>query len=199
MFLKFFFSLLLFSKILIGQKNDSVYQKKHDYAKKNTIDKPLKAAFMSTFLPGAGQFYNKKYWKLPIIYIALSGSIYAIYYNNLMFKKFDQAYIIRSDTSRSAEWNLPENFPEYQNKETLLFLANYHRRWRDFSAILCTAFYLMNIIDAYVDAHLKDFDVSEQLSLRVKPEIKILFNQFFLPNLSFTLKFNEKKNFSSYQ
>ncbi|MFQ3577205.1 MAG: DUF5683 domain-containing protein [Cytophagales bacterium] len=184
---------MIFSVVFAQSADSTKSEKQTVTVVKNKEQSPRKAALLSAVLPGAGQVYNKKYWKVPIVFLAIGGSIYSISYNNQMFKKFDNAFEVRSDTSRRAEWGLAENFPEYRNVDALLYEANYHRRWRDFSAILGVAFYLLNIVDAHVDAHLKDFDVSDKLAINIKPTLINQSGLSGIPALSLSLKFKEKE------
>ncbi|MDD2243342.1 MAG: DUF5683 domain-containing protein [Dysgonamonadaceae bacterium] len=138
---------------------------------------PRKAVLYSAFLPGLGQIYNKKYWKLPLIYGGFFGFTYAISWNNRYYK--DYFYGFRDLTDDDDSTNSWHNFlpygqsPESADKkwleETLRRRKDYYRRYRDMSIIGTAALYALNIIDAYVDASLFNFDMSPDLSMNIKP------------------------------
>ena len=111
-----------------------------------------------------GQIYNKKYWKLPIIYVGFGALAYSINYNQVQYKKFLYAYKDRLN-------HIPdENFVRYSD-EGLNSLQHYYHRYRDLSVIGTLALYLLNVVDATVDAHLFSFDVSENLSFNLRPTL----------------------------
>lgn len=130
------------------------------------LHSPKKAAIMSACLPGLGQVYNRKYWKVPVLYAGLGGVGYSIYFNNKYYQSFRKAYIARTD-------NLLETTDEYPrySATNLLDLRNYYRHNLELSVIILSAVYILNIVDASVDAHLYDFDISDDLSLRVQPSV----------------------------
>lgn len=157
-----------------------------DSTKKITDSHPPKrAAAYSAILPGLGQAYNQKYWKIPIIYAGIAGLGYVVKFNNDNYQKFKDAYIVRVDGD-------PLTIDEYENKYTegnLNTLQEYYHRNRDLSIIGCAAFYVLNIIDATVDAHLFKFDVSDDLSMTLRPESFIAYNNY-TPALGFSIKLN---------
>ena len=127
-----------------------------------------KATLLSAVLPGAGQIYNKKYWKLPIIYGAFAGLGYLIHFNNEQFKIYESALIARQDDDPNTVDT------EYINKysdENLRTLSDYYHRNRDLSVVFTVLVYALNIIDAHVDAHLYSFDISDDLSMQVQPTL----------------------------
>ncbi len=127
-----------------------------------------KATLLSTFLPGAGQVYNRRYWKVPILYAGFAGMAYLINFNNTNYKKYNNALIARQDDNPNT------NDLEYVGKysdENLRTLSDYYHRNRDLSIAVTVLIYALNIIDAHVDAHLYTFDVSDDLSLRVQPTL----------------------------
>jgi hypothetical protein len=127
---------------------------------------PTKAIIFSAVVPGLGQVYNKKYWKVPIIYAGLGALIYSIDFNIKKYNTFKDAYIARTDSSALTT----DNYPRY-TADNLHTLFQYYRRNRDFSYILGGVVYLLNVLDAYVDAELFYFDVSDNLSLSSTPFI----------------------------
>jgi hypothetical protein len=150
--------------------------------KKNTINKydsaikahsPKVAAIRSAILPGLGQIYNKKYWKLPIVYGAMGISAGVFFYNLGNYKDTRFAYRVkynmRVNKTDSALYSSIKTNLQPLSEESLRFYRNQFRRDIDFSAIVFLLLWGLNVVDATVDAHLKSFDVSPDLSLRFKP------------------------------
>ncbi len=140
---------------------------------------PRKAMLYSAIFPGLGQIYNRKYWKLPIVYGIFSGMSYAISWNNQYYQNYFSGYKdIMDDSDDTNSWH---NFipfgqtPETVNKEWLTGVLksrkDFYRYYRDLSIIITVAVYGLNILDAYVDAQLYDFDISPDLSLKIEPVI----------------------------
>lgn len=143
------------------------------------IHSPQKAAMLSAVLPGLGQAYNRKYWKIPIIYAGFGGLIYAIDFNNDKYKFWRLVYA-DADMGIYNDDLLAEN-PNYSSisieriaNQAKIFKERY-RRWRDMSIIGITAFYLLNIIDANVDGHFFNYDISKDLSLQIDPMVDNLY------------------------
>ena len=135
------------------------------------IQSPRKAAILSSTLPGLGQIYNKKYWKIPIIYAGLLTSAYYINDNNVQYKLYRDAYLKRLD-------NNPDNddfVGEYSSGD-LLILKDFYRRNREVSILCFVGTYIINVLDASVDAHLFDYDISEDISLQMTPTSTANFN-----------------------
>jgi len=140
---------------------------------------PQRALWLALVLPGAGQIYNRKYWKLPIFYGGFIGCLYALSWNNTMYKDYSQAYLDISDNDPgTASYNrflhLGVEITEANKARfTELFKTrkDKYRRWRDMSIIAMVAVYALSVIDAYVDAELSEFDISKDLSLRVQPAV----------------------------
>jgi hypothetical protein len=132
---------------------------------------PRKATMRSLILPGWGQAYNREYWKIPIVYGALGAAVGIYMYNNNWYKRTKTAYEIRitNDTGR-----FEDIYPRLKplSAQSLLNARNSFRRDRDYSVLWFLILWGVNIIDATVFGHLKDFDVSEDLSLKVNPVIK---------------------------
>ena len=126
---------------------------------------PAKAAFYSALVPGLGQAYNKKYWKIPIVYIGLGSGIYFYTWNNKKYHEFRDEYKRRLDGTSDP------NHPIYGglDNDRLIRAQQFHQRNRDLSALITAGIYILNIIDANVDAHLMQFNVNENLS--VAPDI----------------------------
>ncbi len=130
---------------------------------KDTAHSPSTATLRSALLPGLGQAYNEKYWKIPIIYGGLGASTYFIVRNTRQFQNFRQAYIARVDPDRT------DDYQNIYNQQQLNTLKSTYRRWRDLSYIAFIGVYVLQVVDANVDAHLYDFDVGEDLSLHMRP------------------------------
>lgn len=139
-------------------------------------------ALLYSIVPGMGQIYNRKYWKLPIVYGALMGCTYAITWNNKNYQDYKQAYfdILSSDPVKNNSWM--DFIPNETEEGKLSYITNtdfinnklkrqkdYFRRYRDMSILITIGVYALSIIDAYVDAQLFDFDISPDLSMRVEP------------------------------
>lgn len=152
-----------------------------DTLKKTTINPlaPSKAAFYSAILPGLGQAYNKKYWKIPIVYGAIGTGVYSYMWNNKKYHQYRDAY-----KNRLA--GKPDDF-EYLDDSRLIQGQRFYQKNRDLSAIVTVGLYILNIVDANVDAHLMQFNVNDNLS--VKPDLQQddLNNR---QNLAFTLSYN---------
>lgn len=145
---------------------------------------PKLAAWMSAAIPGLGQCYNKKYWKLPIIYGGLGVCGYYVYHNTSMYRKYKESYLSRSGVDSTAI----DYFPSL-SLNSISDLKEAHHKNIEVSYIAASLLYLLNIIDATVDAHLYDFDVSSDLSLRIEPSI-IPYNSFgSVSGMKITLKF----------
>ena len=119
-----------------------------------------KATILSTTLPGMGQFYNKKYWKIPVIYCGLGAGIYSSIKNDIRYKDYKTAYINRTDGDESTT----DEYPNYTN-QNLVTLKEYHRDSRDLSILFCILIYILNIVDSTVDAHLRYYNINNNLSL----------------------------------
>ena len=131
---------------------DSTYRAQH---------KPNKATFMSSLVPGLGQYYNQKYWKIPIIYGGFTGLIYYASYNNFVYKKYRREYKWATDDDDRTVSQYPA-----ANTERL---KDTWRRYRDICFIGIGALYLLQVIDANVDAHFFDFTIDKDLSIKADP------------------------------
>lgn len=139
---------------------------------------PSKAALFSTFCPGLGQIYNKKYWKLPIVYAGIGISGYYLIRNQKLFKSYKDGYVKYSNHPNSQETKdylqTLEMIRKYPNADPSLVLSHFmdlYRNWRDWSVFSISFIYLLNIVDATVDAYLFYYDISDNISLRLKPVI----------------------------
>lgn len=154
-----------------------------DTLKSNDIDPltPAKAAFYSAVLPGLGQAYNKKYWKIPLVYGALGTSIYFYVDSNKKYHQYRDAYKSRLEGSVTDDLAFLDN-------NRLIAGQKFYQRNRDLSALVTLAFYALNILDANVDAALIQFNVDENLSVRpilypndvtLKTNVGLTFNYSF--------------------
>lgn len=140
---------------------------------------PKRALWLALVLPGAGQIYNRKYWKLPIIYGGFVGCAYAMRWNNMMYRDYSQAYLdIMDNDPTTQSYNqflhlgnqiTSENMSRWQ--EIFRKRKDRYRRWRDMSIFVMIGVYAFSVIDAYVDASLSEFDISPDLSMRVAPAV----------------------------
>lgn len=147
----------------------------------NEVSDVKKATTLSLICPGAGQVYNKSYWKVPIVIGGLASMAYVIDWNNRGFQRFKTAYNLRSDFEQN-----PGKYPdgvshdEFGGRYSASYLKNLrdaYRRNRDLSILLTIAVYAFQAIDAHVDAHLKDFDVSDDLTVSLEPMFDTTYTQ----------------------
>jgi hypothetical protein len=151
------------------------------------VHSPKKATIYSAILPGLGQAYNKKYWKIPIIYAGFGTIGYFIGWNNGFYNTYKLAYSDLTDNDPTTDSYLDLEATQYYDlddptdfnnfKSGLSKQQDYYRRNRDLLIIGMVAFYGLNIIDASVDAHLFDFDISEDLTLNWQPAVKTVEKQ----------------------
>lgn len=211
----FYFSLFLGIQFCFSQvENDTIASAKKDsiqasvgeegvfikdsvFVKKKIMNPlaPSKAAFLSAILPGLGQIYNKRYWKLPIVYGAIGGSIYAYTWNNDNYQRFRTAFKSRQAGFTNDEFydingdNAPGAAPDLDLSD----LENQQERFqqdRDLWLVVSIGMYALNIIDANVDAHLKQFNIDDDLSFDFEPYLDL--NQVTnTPNygMALTIKF----------
>ncbi len=135
---------------------------------------PMKSIWYALAFPGLGQIYNRKYWKLPIVYGGVAGIAYAISWNGKYYNDYYNAYRDYMDANPNTNSYLdliPENYPEGQIESYLNSRQSTYRRYRDLSIIIGVAFYAITVIDAFVDAQLAEFDISPDLSMKVRPKL----------------------------
>jgi hypothetical protein len=162
------------------------------------IHSPKKATIYSTVLPGLGQAYNKKYWKIPIIYVGFGTIGYFIRWNNGFYSTYKLAYSDLTDDDPTTDSYLDLEATQYYDltdptdynnfKSGLSKQQDYYRRNRDLLIIGMVAFYGLNIIDASVDAHLFDFDISEDLTMNWQPAMRTFEKQLVF-GANFTFNF----------
>lgn len=141
---------------------------------------PKKATMLSALLPGAGQVYNGKTWKVPILYAGILTDVYFIQYNHKRYERFRDALF-------ALDKGEPNQFPSL-NRAALVRNVDYWRQNRDLTLLLMLGIYALNLVDANVDAHLSGFDISEDLTLKIAPQIGTL-SASSTTGLSFTLQF----------
>ena len=162
----------------------------------NDVSDVKKATTLSLIFPGAGQAFNKSYWKVPIVLGGMASMIYVIDWNNRGFNRFKTAYALRADFDEH-----PENYPggvskdEFQGRYSATFLKNLrdsYRRNRDLSILLTAGVYIFQAVDAHVDAHLKDFDISDDLTVDLDPMFDYQYTQIDKANPVFGVNLNLK-------
>ena len=148
----------------------------------NEVSSVKKATTLACIFPGAGQIYNKSYWKVPFVVGGFASMIYCIDWNNRGYQRFKKAYALLADYDAH-----PDKYPdgptdEFKGRYSADFirnLRNNYRRNRDLCIIITGALYVLQIIDAHVDAHLKDYDISDDLTMNLEP----LVNYTYVPTL----------------
>lgn len=146
----------------------------------NEVSSVKKATTLSLICPGAGQIYNKSYWRAPIVWGGLASMIYVVDWNNRGFQRFKKAYSLLSDYEQH-----PDKYPngpadEFNGRYSSTFIKNLrdsNRRNRDLSILLTAGLYIFQAVDAHVDAHLKDFDISDDLTVDLKPMFDCQYTQ----------------------
>lgn len=191
-FIPFFFVYCFFSTNVSAQKNnvqtDSLTNiiagEKIEPVQKGRKFVPKRAAMFSAAFPGLGQAYNRKYWKIPILYAGIAATAWGINWNNTRYSLYRNAYIdlMDSDPNSKRYLDIPsvytrEELEDRINANPGTFETTFekrrdsYRRDRDLLIIVMVGVYVINIIDANVDAHLADFDVSNDLTMNVSPTL----------------------------
>jgi Family of unknown function (DUF5683) len=152
---------------------DSILEKKHS---------PTKASIMSAIVPGLGQIYNKKYWKVPIIYAGFGVLTYFIYFNTDQYLTYKCAYIEKNNGTSNGNYKY---LTDKYTSDELLSAVEYYRRDLEISILITALWYGLNILDATVDAHLFTYNINKDLSLRVEP---VILNRYDHRNFSSGIK-----------
>ncbi len=148
----------------ISQKQESSIDEKSPAKPK--YHSPKLAALMSTIIPGSGQIYNGRYWKVPVLYAGIAGLAYSFNFNQTKYRTYLDAYKVRIDGDPSTV----DDYTEYTDAG-LNTLQQYYHRYRNLTVIGAGLLYIMNIVDATVDAHMFTFDVSDNLSFNLHPTL----------------------------
>ena len=146
------------------------------------VHSPVKASVYSAALPGLGQIYNKKWWKLPLVYGAIGGCGYAFVWNADRYDKYRKGYVSYFDDDPTTNYHLSlgllginKDSGEVTNpglvERQLVYYKDTYRRYRDMMFMITLGAYVLNIVDAAVDAHLKTFSVSEDITMQIKPQL----------------------------
>ena len=167
------FLLLLSAKTALCQKSttpiavnattDSLLTANDDYL--YDANRPSKAAFYSAVIPGLGQAYNGKYWKIPLVYAAIGGSVFAYISNDQEYQRLRTAFQIRLSGRTDDQYSREDGTPIISN-EGLERSQRVSQRNKELSLLIAAAFYAVQIIDANVDGHLSQFDVDRDLSFK---------------------------------
>ncbi|HLS12743.1 MAG TPA: DUF5683 domain-containing protein [Flavobacteriaceae bacterium] len=185
-----FFTLLLTTTLVsIAQESDSLRVKGNskNFAEEYNPLAPATAAFYSAVLPGLGQAYNKRYWKIPLVYAGIGAGIYYHLENKKDYKRFRDIYKRRLEGYTDDEYYGDGDTPKVSNQR-LRDAQRTAQRNKDLSIAVAIGFYLINIIDANVDAHLKQFNISEDLSLQPRIGIDpVQFHSTYTLSLNFKL------------
>ncbi len=149
-----------------------------DMKRKLWVPNPVRATWLALIIPGGGQIYNRKYWKLPIFYGGFAGCAYALTWNGKMYRDYFNAY----RDAANGNWNstnitdlIPPSYMNQVSQDRLVDLLrrrkDTYRRYRDLSIFAFVAVYLLSVVDAYVDAELSNFDITPDLSMKVEPTV----------------------------
>lgn len=140
----------------------------------NEVSSVNKATTLATICPGAGQIYNKSYWRVPIVVGGFATMVYCIDWNNRGYQRFKKAYRLKYDFDQNPEKYPSGSQDEFNGRYSATFLKNLrnsYRRNRDLCIILTAGLYVLQIVDAHVDAHLRDYDISKDLAVNLQPMI----------------------------
>ena len=148
----------------------------------NEVSHINKATTLAMACPGAGQIYNQSYWRVPIVIGGFAATIYCIDWNNRGYQRFKKAYRLLYDYEANPDPELypngsPDEFNGRYSSTFLKNLRNSYRRNRDLCIILTAGLYILQIVDAHVDAHLRDYDISKDLSVSLTPVVGYSYNR----------------------
>ena len=186
---KFFFPLLFLLLIFSAQAQEISVEDSVPAVK--VADEPVvkrhsvkRAVIQSALVPGWGQIYNKKYWKPPIIYAGLGGLGFAIGWNAKRWRTYSDAYRARVDLDSTTV----DAYEGVYSADNLATLKNFYKRNMDLAIIFTAVLYALNIIDAAVDAHLFEFDISDDLTMRAEPVFNFSNERSKFAGISLTLR-----------
>lgn len=146
--------------------------------------KPLRATLYSAIIPGAGQIYNRKYWKAPIVWGGLATCVYFIQDNDRQFQRYKTAYLANVDNDPLTT----DEFNGQYSPDQLRQVANTYQRWRDLSYVAIGLVYILNVVDATVDGYFVRFDVGRDLSMHVAPSASLAANGAFGMSVGLTIR-----------
>ncbi|MBK6636111.1 MAG: hypothetical protein IPG38_19170 [Chitinophagaceae bacterium] len=181
----FFCSLFVVSTTVYAQKTEPVKMADSSKKKKSNIFSkpdpanysPRVATLRSAILPGWGQATNKKYWKIPVIYAALGTTTYIFFRNTKQYREARDAYTNAIDNDPTNDYQVPQPYLTIIDQpERIKTFRNQVRQNVDYTVLIFILFWGLNVVDATVDAHLKTFDVSDDLSLQLRPGYSQLAN-----------------------
>jgi len=183
-------------KRLSWKQQDSIEVARFEFEAEEWVPNPRKATFLALLFPGGGQIYNRKYWKLPIVYGGFVGCVYALTWNQGTYTDYRNAYVDIMDSdpeTKSYEDFLPPHYEidtsmEDWLKDVFKNRKDKYRRYRDLSIFAFAGMYVLSAIDAYVDAELSHFDISPNLSMQWSPSL--LPDRNGNPGAAFTLALN---------
>ena len=144
----------------------------------NDVSRVKKATTLSCIFPGAGQIYNRSYWKVPFVVGGFAAMVYCIDWNNRGYQRFKKAYRLVADYENNRDLYPDGPVDEFRGRYSASYLRdlrNNHRRNRDLCIIITGAIYVLQILDAHVDAHLQDYDISDDLSMNLEPLVDYTF------------------------
>jgi hypothetical protein len=156
------------------------------------VTRPKKAAILSAVLPGAGQIYNRKYWKLPLVYGAIGGTLAVEIFYQRRYKEYSRGYRARIDGDSLTIDDGPRSGLEPTDDAAKAGLVFYRARRDTWIAYTAVA-YTLNIVDALVDAHLHDFDISDDLSLHWEPSVLRVPTSGLTPGVAFSFQLKSKR------
>ncbi|MFM9055421.1 MAG: DUF5683 domain-containing protein [Bacteroidota bacterium] len=152
---------------------------------RDTTHSVRKATVLSAIIPGAGQVYNRKAWKVPIIYAGFAGLGYLFRQNQKNYIEYEDALLARYDNDPSTT----DPYVDIYTDDNLRTLSDFYRRNRDLSFMGITLLYVLNIIDAHVDAHLFRFNMDDNLAIVCSPELRATPSGQITPSLTLSLHF----------
>lgn len=146
----------------------------------NEVSRVNKATALAMICPGAGQVFNQSYWRVPIVVGGFATTIYCIDWNNRGFQRFKKAYRLKADFDANPDLYPNGSQDEFGGRYSSTFLKNLrnsYRRNRDLCIILTAGLYILQVVDAHVDAHLRDYDISKDLSVSLTPVVGYSYNR----------------------
>lgn len=175
----FFICSLLIGCHTHAQKDSARKKNTHIFSKPDPSKayNPRIATYRSAILPGWGQYTNKKIWKIPVVYAALGTTTFIFFRNVKQFNEAKNAYANAIDGNTANDFEIPQPYFSIKDQpDRIRTFRNQVRQNIDYTVLFFILFWGLNVVDATVDAHLKTFDVSDNLSLRVKPGYSPLAN-----------------------